>query len=166
MQFDVPRYLTWLVLKLYNKTKGVLRIASEHTDQFACEKGCRQGCVLSPMLLNTFGEIVMRMLESKTREHVGCINGGRSVWKLGYADDTTLILQDIEMNYFFYLILFARYACTSTYNHVCNQTPRICDRTHFVCDAGTLSVRRWWIANLGHLQYSIREGLLMMWFKE
>ena len=33
----------------------------------------------------------MRMLESEISERAGCIIGGRSVWNLRYADDTTLI---------------------------------------------------------------------------
>ena len=70
---------------------GVLRIAGEHTYQFPFEKGVRQGCVLSPMLFNTCGEMIVRMLESEISERAGCIIGGRSVWNLRYADDTTLI---------------------------------------------------------------------------
>ena len=68
-----------------------LRIAGEHTVQFPFEKGVRQGCVLSQMLFNTCGEMIMRMLESEMPERAGCITGGRSVWNLRYADDTTLI---------------------------------------------------------------------------
>ena len=60
-------------------------------DQFPFEKGVRQGCVLSPMLFNTCGEMIMRILESEIPERAGCIIGGRSVWNLRYADDTTLI---------------------------------------------------------------------------
>ena len=33
----------------------------------------------------------MRILESEIPERAGCIIGGRSVWNLRYADDTTLI---------------------------------------------------------------------------
>ena len=39
-------------------------MAGEHTNQFAFEKGVRQGCVLSPMLISTCGEKIMRMVES------------------------------------------------------------------------------------------------------
>ena len=78
----------WLMQKLYSKATGVIRIAGEHTDQFALEKGVRQGCVLSPMLFNTCGEMIMRMLESKTPDHAACINGGRSVWNIRYVDDS------------------------------------------------------------------------------
>ena len=66
--------------KLYSKATGVLRIAAEHTYQFPFEKGVRQGCVFSPMLFNTCGEMIMRMLESEILERAGCIIGGRSVW--------------------------------------------------------------------------------------
>ena len=76
--------------KLYSKATGVLRIAGEHTDQFPVEKGIRQGWVLSPMLFNTCEEMIMRMLESEISERAGYIIGGRSVWNLRYADDTTL----------------------------------------------------------------------------
>ena len=90
-EFCVPQHLIWLMQKLYSKATGVLRIAGEHTDQFPFEKGVRQGCVLSPMLFNTCGEMIMRILESEIPERAGCIIGGRSVWNLRYADDTTLI---------------------------------------------------------------------------
>ena len=90
-EFCVPQHLIWLMQKRYSKATGVLRIAGEHTDQFPLEKGVRQGCVLSPMLFNTCGETIMRMLESDISERAGCIIGGRSVWNLIYPDDTTLI---------------------------------------------------------------------------
>ena len=91
-EFCVPQHLIWLMQKLYSKATGVLRIAGEHTDQFPFEKGVRQGCVLSPRLcVVTCGEMIMRILESEIPERAGCIIGGRSVWNLRYADDTTLI---------------------------------------------------------------------------
>ena len=90
-EFCVHQHLIWLMQKLYSKATGVIRIAGEHTDQFPFEKGVRQGCVLSPMLFNTCGEMIMRMLESEISERAGCIIGGRSVWNLRYADDTPLI---------------------------------------------------------------------------
>ena len=82
---------------LYSKATGVLRIAGEHTDQFPFDKGVRQGCVLSPMLFNTCGEMIMRILESEIPERAGCIIGGRSVWNLRYADDTTLIARSCNV---------------------------------------------------------------------
>ena len=62
-EFCVPQRLIWLMQKLYST--GVLRIAGEHTDQIPFEKGVRQGCVLSPMLFNTCGEMIMRMLKCR-----------------------------------------------------------------------------------------------------
>ena len=54
---------------------------------FFIEKGIRQGCILSPLLLCAYTEQVTR--EADITES-GAVIGGRSISNLRYADDTAL----------------------------------------------------------------------------
>jgi hypothetical protein len=91
LEFGVPHHLVWLLKGLYSKTKGQMRIGKSHTTPFDIGKGVRQGCILSPMLFNLCGEMIMRMVAEDLDDRKGCTIGGRDIWNLRYADDTTLI---------------------------------------------------------------------------
>ncbi len=89
--FGVPRHLVWLMARLYTKATGVIRVMDSHTDQFQFEKGVRQGCIVSPLLFNACGEDIMRQVQETLDDRSGCIIGGRAIWNIRYADDSTLL---------------------------------------------------------------------------
>ena len=89
--FGTPKHLVWLLERLYSKATGVIRVADGHTDQFPFEQGVRQGCIVSPLLFNACGEAIMRQVKETLDERSGSIIGGRAIWNIRYADDTTLL---------------------------------------------------------------------------
>ena len=91
LDFGTPKHLVWLLERLYSKATGVIRVADGHTDQFPFEQGVRQGCIVSPLLFNACGETIMRQVEETLDERPGSVIGGRSIWNLRYADDSTLL---------------------------------------------------------------------------
>ena len=62
------------------------------TDLFQIGKGVRQGCILSPCLLNLYAEFIMqntRLDEAQAEIRIA----GRNINNLRYADDTTLMAE-------------------------------------------------------------------------
>lgn len=91
LEFGFPQHIVWLLQQLYEKAKGVIRIGDRRTKDFRFGKGVRQGCLLSPALFIIVGECIMRLVKEKIGERAGYIVGGRAVWNIRYADDTTLL---------------------------------------------------------------------------
>ncbi|XP_063634653.1 uncharacterized protein LOC134805268 [Cydia splendana] len=60
----------------------------------ATKKGVRQGCILSPMLFNIYGEYIVR--KSLEGWHKGFAVGGKRINNLRYADDTVLLASSIS----------------------------------------------------------------------
>ena len=58
-------------------------------------KGVRQGCILSPCLLNLYAEYIMRNAGLEEAQ-AGIKNSGRNINNLRYADDTTLMAESEE----------------------------------------------------------------------
>ena len=71
----VPNHLIWLVSKLYEGAKGVVRTNAGHTESFEFQKGVKQGCLISPLLFNVVGEMIMRTVDSKCPEDHGIVIG-------------------------------------------------------------------------------------------
>lgn len=93
-EMGVPRHLISLIKSLYGNNRAYVRVENELTDPFQVEKGVRQGCILSPLLFNIYGEWVMRRaLEDWTG---GVTLGGKKFNNLRYADDTTAIAASEE----------------------------------------------------------------------
>ena len=69
-EFNVPPHLIWLLKRLYDETKGVIRVGNDHTAPFSFERGFRQGG-LSPLPFITCVEI-MRLVKMalKVKENV------------------------------------------------------------------------------------------------
>ena len=64
-------------------------------DWFQIGKGERQGCILSPCLLNLHAEYIMQ--NTRLDEAQGGIKiAGRTINNLRYADDTTLMAESEE----------------------------------------------------------------------
>ena len=68
----------------------------ETTDWFPLGKGVRQGCILSPCLLNLYAEYIMRNA-GLDEAQVGIKIAERNINNLRYADDTTLKAESEEL---------------------------------------------------------------------
>lgn len=91
-EMAVPEHLIYLVNSLYNNSSAQVRLENELSAPFTVGKGVRQGCVLSPLLFNIYGEWIIR---KATEEWSGGVSiGGRKISNLRYADDTTLLAAD------------------------------------------------------------------------
>ena len=72
-------------------------VRTEHgtTDWFQIGKGVRQGCILSPCLLNLYAEYIRRNAGLEEAQ-AGIKIAGRNTNNLRYADDTTLMAESEE----------------------------------------------------------------------
>ena len=90
-EVGVPVHLIVLLRTLYTKLEATIRTEFGETDTINIGKGVMQGCILSPLLFNTYAENIMR--EALEDWDGGIINGGRRIINLIYAEDTTLIAE-------------------------------------------------------------------------
>ena len=81
-------HLIGLIETLYRDQQSTIRTPCGLTDSFHNAKGVRQGCILSPYLINIYSECIMR---EAIMEKDGICFGGRKTANLRYADDTALI---------------------------------------------------------------------------
>ena len=56
----IPEQLTCLLRNVYAGQEATVRTRHGTTDWFQIGKGVRQGCILSPCLLNLYAEYIMR----------------------------------------------------------------------------------------------------------
>ncbi|XP_077255535.1 uncharacterized protein LOC143893712 [Temnothorax americanus] len=88
-KLGVPQHLTALLCTLYYSSRRVVRVDKTTSGPFSFGKGVRQGCILSPILFNVYGEYIMRRTCEKWEG--GVTIGGVKITNLRYADDTTLL---------------------------------------------------------------------------
>ena len=81
-EIGIPDHLTCLLRNLYAGQEATVRTGHGATDLFQVGKGVRQGCILSPCLLQ--------------EAQAGIKIAGRSINNLRYADDTTLMAESEE----------------------------------------------------------------------
>ena len=74
---------------------ATVRTGHGTTDWSQIGKGVRQGCILSPCLFNFYVEYIMRNTGLEEAQ-AGNKIAGRSINKLRYADDTTLMAESEE----------------------------------------------------------------------
>ena len=86
-----PDYLTCLLRNLYAGQEATVRTGHGTTDWFQIGKGC----ILSPYLFNLYAEYIMRNA-GLDEAQAGIKIAGRSINKLRYADDTTLMAESEE----------------------------------------------------------------------
>ena len=90
-----PDHLTCLLRNLYAAQEATVRNGHGTTDWFQIGKGVRQGCILSPCLLNLYAESIMRNAGLEETQ-AGIKIARRNINTLRYADDTTLIAESEE----------------------------------------------------------------------
>ena len=108
-EMGIPDHLTSLGRNLYADQEAAVRTRHVTTDWFKIGKGVRQGCILSPCLLNLYAELIMQnpgLGEEQDRFMIA----GRNVNNLRYADDPTLMAESEEelksLFFFFWYIIF------------------------------------------------------------
>ena len=91
----IPDHLTCFLRHLYAGQEATVRTGHGITDWFQIGKGVRQGCILSPCLLNLYAEYIMR--------NAGLVEGQpgikiarRNINNLRYADNTTILAESEE----------------------------------------------------------------------
>ena len=83
-EMGIPDYLTCLLRYLYAGQEAKVRTGHGTTDWFHIGKGVHQGCILSPCLLNSYAEYIMRnagLEEAQARIKIA----GRNTNNLRYA---------------------------------------------------------------------------------
>ena len=81
---------------LYAGQEATVRTGHGTTDCFQIGKGVRQGCILSPCLLNIYAEYIVwnAMLDEA---QAGIKIARRNISNLRYADDTTFTAESEEL---------------------------------------------------------------------
>ena len=94
-EMGIPDHLTCLLRNLYAGQEATVRTEHATTDLFQIGRGVRQGCILSPCLLNFCTEYIMRNAGLEAAQ-AGIKIAGRNINNLRYADDTTLMAESEE----------------------------------------------------------------------
>ena len=91
----IADHLTCLLRNLYTGQEATVRTGHGTTDRFQIGKGVRQGCLLSPCLLNLYAEYILRNAGLEEAQ-AGIKIAQRNINNLRYADDTTLMAESEE----------------------------------------------------------------------
>ena len=94
-EMGLADHLTCLLRNLYAGQEATVRNGHGTTHWFQIGKGVRQGCILSPCLLNLYAEYVMRNAGLEETQ-AGIKISGRNINHLRYSDDTTLVAESKE----------------------------------------------------------------------
>ena len=91
----IPEHLICLLRNLYACQETTVRTGHGTTNWFKIGKGVHQGCILSSCLFNLDAEYIMRNAELDEAQ-AGIKIAERNINNLGYADDTTLMVESEE----------------------------------------------------------------------
>ena len=91
----LPDYLTFLLRNLYADQEATVRTGHGTADFFQLGKRVRQGCILSPCLLNLYTEYIMRNA-GLDEAQAGIKTARRQINNLRYTDDTNLMAESEE----------------------------------------------------------------------
>ena len=94
-EVGIPDHLTCLLRNPYAGQEATVRTGHGTTDWFQIGKGVRQGCILSPCLINFYAEYIMRNA-GLDEAQAGIKTARRNINNLRYADDTTLMAESKE----------------------------------------------------------------------
>jgi hypothetical protein len=89
----IPKHFIGLIRDLYTEQEAKAQVEQGATDWFPVQKGVRQGCILSPGLINLYSEHIIRTAGLEDIE-AGVKIGGQKINNLQYADDTTLLAEN------------------------------------------------------------------------
>ena len=92
---EIPDHLTCLLTNLYARQEATVRTGHRTTDWFQIGKGVRQGCILSPCLINFYAEYIMRNAGLEEAQ-AGIKISRKNINNLRYADDTILMTESEE----------------------------------------------------------------------
>ena len=91
----VPDHFTCLLRNLYVGQEETVRTGHRTTDWFQIGKGIRQGCILSPCLLNLYAEYKYNKQNARLDEsQAGIKFAGGNINNFRNADDTTLMTEN------------------------------------------------------------------------
>ena len=93
----IPEHLTCLLRNLYTGKEATVRTGHGTTDWFQIGKGVCQGCILSPCLFNLYAEYIMGNA-GLDETQAGIKIAGKNTKNLRYADDTTLMAENEDLN--------------------------------------------------------------------
>ena len=91
----IPDHLICLLRNLYAGQEATVRTGHGTTDWFQIGKGVRQGCILSPCLINLYAQYIMRNAGLEEAQ-AGIKIAGENINHLKYADNTTLMAESEE----------------------------------------------------------------------
>ncbi|KAG1715012.1 Multidrug resistance-associated protein 4 [Nymphon striatum] len=83
-----------LITALYMNQSAVMRVGGNTSDKCTLGRGVRQGCLMSPVLFNIYGEAMIQ--DALHEMDVGVSIGGRSVKAVRFADDTALVASSVS----------------------------------------------------------------------
>ena len=90
-----PDHLTCLLRNLYTDQEATIRTVMGTTYWFQIGKGVRQGCILSPCLVNLYAEYIMRNTGLEETQ-AGIKIARRNINNLRYTEDTTVMAESEE----------------------------------------------------------------------
>ena len=94
-EMRIPDHLTCLLRNLYTGQEAIVRTGHGTADWFQIGKEVCQGCILSPCLFNFYAEYIITNAGLEEAQ-AGIKTARRSINKLRYADDTTLMAESEE----------------------------------------------------------------------
>ena len=83
-EMGIPDHLTYLLRNLYAGQEATVTTGQGKTDYFQIRKGVRQGCILSPCLINLYAEYIMQNARLDEAQ-AGIKIAGRNINNLRYA---------------------------------------------------------------------------------
>lgn len=87
-EMAVHQHMIYLIRTLYHVNRAFVQIDNDLSQVFIVGKEVRQGCILSPILFNIYGEWIIRTAKGWEGE---VSIGRRKISNLRYADDTAIL---------------------------------------------------------------------------
>ena len=91
-EYNISANLVRTIEQLYDKATSVNQMNGSMGEWFRTTVGVRQGCLLSPILLNIF---LKRIMSDALKEYDGKVSkGGRNITNLRFADDIDAVAEE------------------------------------------------------------------------
>ena len=97
-EMGIPDHLNCLLRNLYAGQETTVRTGFGTTDWFQIGKTVHQSCILSPCLFNLYAEISCMRNTGLNKAQAGIKIAWRNINNLRYAEDTTLMAENEELN--------------------------------------------------------------------